>query len=437
MQVSIESTGALDRRMTVQFPPERVQAEVQKRLGRLARNVRIDGFRPGKVPLKVVQQRFGPGVYQEVLGEVLEQSFHEALVQEGLYPAGGPSIEPKLVEPGQPIEYVASFQVFPEVAVADLSDVAIERPQAEITEADVDRVIESLRQQRRVYEPVQRPAENGDRMVLDFEGTVDGQPFEGGKAQGFAVEIGAGRLLPGFESQLPGLEVGAGKTIDVPFPDDYPAESLKGRTAQFALKVLSVEAPELPEVDAAFVNSFGVADGSAESLRAEVRSNMSRELTKNIRGRVKRQVMDALVARHDFELPRAPVEDETRRLREETERRLQSGGNTGSLPDSLFTEEAARRVRLGLVIRAIVRREQMTVDTGRVEAELDSLAQTYEDGDEVKQYYRANREAMAELEAMVMEEQVVDWVLAQARVTDQPQSFESLMNPGSSTTESA
>jgi trigger factor len=429
MQVSVEATGSLDRRMTVQFPPDRIDSEVEKRLRALTRRVRIDGFRPGKVPLKVVQQRYGAGVYKEVLGEALQQSYREAIDEQGLVPAGGPSIEPKVIEPGRPIEYVASFQVFPEVTVADLSDAEIERPVAGIETADVDRVIESLRRQQRAWRAVERPAADGDRVTLDFTGTLNGDSFDGGTAEGFAVEIGAGRLLPGFESQLVGVESGTAKTIDVTFPDDYPAERLKGQTAQFALEIRKVEEPRLPEVDEDFARTYGIADGDVEKLREEVRANMSRELGQNVKGRVKKQVMDALLARHDFELPKALVRGEIDRLRTEAENRFGGAEKSQPLPDAMFEEEAQRRVRLGLIVRAIVEAEGIEVDPGRVEAELDSLAGTYEDAEEVKRYYRSHPQALASLESLVLEDQVVDWVLSRARVTDRQSSFDLLMNP--------
>lgn len=435
MQVSVEATGALDRRMTVQFPPDRVDTEVEKRLRALTRRVRIDGFRPGKVPLKIVQQRYGSGVYQEVLGEMLQQSYREAIEQQGLVPAGGPSIEPKMMEPGKPIEYVASFQVFPEVAVAELADVEIERPVAEITTADVDRVIESLRRQRREWFEVPRAAAEGDRVTLDFTGTLNGEAFDGGQAEGFAVEVGAGRLLKEFESQLVGLQAGTESAIDVTFPEDYPGDHLKGQTVRFALKVHKVEESRLPEVDADFARAFGVEDGDVERLRAEVRDNMSRELAQNIKGRVKKQVMDALVARHDFELPQALVKGEIDRLRKETEERFGGASRAQPLPDALFDEEARRRVRLGLVIRAIIDAQKLELDRARVEVELDTLAQTYEQPDEVKRHYRSHPQTMASLESLVIEDQVVDWVLARAEVTDKQGSFDALMNPSKETNE--
>ncbi|MGM0553063.1 MAG: trigger factor [Pseudomonadota bacterium] len=435
MQVSVEATGSLERKLTIQVPPERVNDEVDSRLKSLAKRVRLDGFRPGKVPLKVVRQRYGSGVFQEVLSEVLQQSYREAVQQEGLEPAGNPSIEPKDVEEGQPIEFVASFQVFPEVEVADFSDVEIERPVAEVDDADIDRVVESLRAQHKTWEAVERAAAEGDRVTLDFVGTLNGEEFEGGKAEGFMVEIGAGRLLPEFENQLVGLKAGEEKTIDVTFPEDYPAENLKGQTVQFALTINQVEAPVLPEVDEEFAKKFGIEDGSVEKLRADVRSNMERELRQALKSRVKQQVLEAVVAKHGFDLPDALVRAEINRLREEAEQRFGGAEKTQPLPDSLFEDEAQRRVRLGLALRAIVDQKEFTVDAERAERELDEMAQTYEDPEEVKQYYRSNPEAKSNLESVVLEDQVVDWVVDQARVTDKKTTFQDVMNPNKESTE--
>lgn len=431
MHVSVEVTGNLDRKMTVQLPPERVQSEVDKRLKALAKRVRLDGFRPGKVPFKVVQQRYGIGVFQEVLGEVVQETFQQAIVEQGLLPAEKPSIKPKAMAPGEMIEYEASFQVFPEIVVADLADITIERPVAEIEDADVDRVIESLRKQQQTWHEVTRAVAEGDRVTLDFTGSVDGEAFEGGKAEGFVVEVGAGRLLPGFESQLPGLEPGSQTTIDVQFPDDYPAEHLRAKTAQFVLTVHKVEEARLPEVDAEFVRAYGLEDGEIAHLREEVRANMSRELEQNIKGRVKRQVMDALAQKHVFDLPEALVKMEIQRLRTETENRFGRAEAQQPLPDSMFDQEARRRVRLGLVIRAVVDAEKIIVDPARVQQELDRLAQTYDDPESVKRYYRSQPQAMSGLESMVLEDQVVEWVMSRVQVTDKPGTFERLMSGAS------
>ncbi|WP_026279296.1 MULTISPECIES: trigger factor [unclassified Thioalkalivibrio] len=435
MQVSVEATGNLERKMTIQVPSERVDTEVDNRLKSLAKRVKLDGFRPGKVPLKVVRQRYGTGVYQEVLSEVLQESYREAVQQEGLEPAGNPSIEPTSLEGGDAIEFTASFQVFPEVQVADFADVEIERPKAEVADEDIDRVIDSLREQNKEWAEVKRKAKKGDRVTLDFVGTLNGEEFEGGKAEDFQVEVGAGRLIESFEKQLKGVKAGEEPTIDVTFPEDYPAENLKGQTAQFALTIKQVEGPKLPEVDEEFAKKFGIEDGSVEKLRADVRSNMERELRQALKGRVKQQVLEAVVDKHDFDLPDALVKSEINRLREEAEKRFGGAEQTQPLPDSLFEDEAKRRVRLGLALRAIIDQKGFEVDAERVERDLEEMAATYEDPEEVKNYYRSNPQAKSNLESLVLEDQVVDWVVEQAKVTEKETSFQDVMNPNKESTE--
>ncbi|AKJ95733.1 trigger factor [Thioalkalivibrio versutus] len=435
MQVSVEATGNLERKMTIQVPSERIDTEVDNRLKSLAKRVKLDGFRPGKVPLKVVRQRYGTGVYQEVLSEVLQESYREAVQQEGLEPAGNPSIEPTNLEGTDAIEFTASFQVFPEVQVADFSGVEIERPVAEVGDEDIDRVIDSLREQNKEWAEVKRKAKKGDRVTLDFVGSLNGEEFEGGKADDFQIELGAGRLIEDFEKQLKGVKTGEEPTIDVTFPDDYPAENLKGQTAQFALTIKQVEGPKLPEVDEEFAKKFGIEDGSVEKLRADVRSNMERELRQALKGRVKQQVLEAVVDKHDFDLPEALVKSEVNRLREEAEKRFGGAQQTQPLPDSLFEEEAKRRVRLGLALRAIIEQKGFEVDAERVERDLEEMAATYEDPEEVKQYYRSNPQAKSNLESLVLEDQVVDWVLEQGKVTEKETSFQDVMNPNKESTE--
>ncbi|WP_026329835.1 trigger factor [Thioalkalivibrio sp. ALE12] len=435
MQVSVEATGNLERKMTIQVPSERVDTEVDNRLKSLAKRVKLDGFRPGKVPLKVVRQRYGTGVYQEVLSEVLQESYREAVQQEGLEPAGNPSIEPTSLEGGDAIEFTASFQVFPEVQVADFADVEIERPKAEVADEDIDRVIDSLREQNKEWAEVKRKAKKGDRVTLDFVGTLNGEEFDGGKAEDFQVEVGAGRLIESFEKQLKGVKAGEEPTIDVTFPEDYPAENLKGQTAQFALTIKQVEGPKLPEVDEEFAKKFGIEDGSVEKLRADVRSNMERELRQALKGRVKQQVLEAVVDKHDFDLPDALVKSEINRLREEAEKRFGGAEQTQPLPDSLFEDEAKRRVRLGLALRAIIDQKGFEVDAERVERDLEEMAATYEDPEEVKNYYRSNPQAKSNLESLVLEDQVVDWVVEQAKVTEKETSFQDVMNPNKESTE--
>lgn len=429
MQVSVETVSNLQRRMTVQVPAERIEQEVDRRLKSLMKRVRIDGFRPGKVPLKVVQQRYGAGVFQEVVGEVVQSTYQEAIAQEQLQPAGGPSIEPKVMEQGKGLEYIATFEVFPKVEPADLSQVAVERPKVTITDEDVDKVIETLRRQHKTFVAVDRPARDGDQVVVDFEGSLDGEPFEGGKAEAAPVELGAGQMLAAFEEQLAGLRPGEEKTLDVPFPEDYPTGHLAGKTAQFAIKVHEVKEPSLPAVDEDFAKAFGIEEGGVEKLREEVRANMEREVEQSVKNRVKGQVMDAIYKAHDLELPEALIKDEIGRLREQAAARFGGQVQGQNLPDELFTEEARRRVSLGLIIRELVSANDLSVDPDKVQAALETMAAGYEEPKQVVDYYRTNPQAMSGLEAMVLEEQVVDWVVAQGSVTEKPMSFDELMNP--------
>lgn len=428
MQVSVESLSSLERRMTVQVPAERVQDEVDRRLQSLTKRVRIDGFRPGKVPFKVVKKRYGDGVYQEVVSELLQTSYHEALTQEKIVPAGAPEIEPRSMEAGQALEYVATFEVFPEVEPADMNGVAIQRPQVEVSDADVDRVIDSLRRQRREWDDVERPAADGDQVVLDFEGTIDGEPFDGNKGEDMAIELGAGRMIPGFEEQLEGVQPGEEKSIQVTFPQDYPAGNLAGREAVFSIRVKHVREGRLPEVDEDFARAFGIDEGGVEKLREEVRGNMEREMNQAVKARVKDQVMDALLERNPIEVPESLLKEEVNRLKEQAQGRYGTAPQ-GEEADEGYRDEARRRVILGLVIREIVRRQEIQVDPERVQAELESMASSYQDPQQVISYYRSNKQAMETLEAMVLEQQVVDWVLEQCQVSDEPTTFDALMNP--------
>ncbi len=430
MQVSVESTSNIERVLTVQVPAERIDTEVAARLQRLKNQVRLDGFRPGKVPLKVVKQRYGNSVYSEVLGEVMQSSFEEAVTQEQLKPAGAPSIEPISVQPGEALEYKATFEVYPEIELADMSDVQITRPVVEIESADVDKMIEKLREQRRNWEPVERAAAEGDQVVIDFTGYIDGEAFEGGQGQDMPVVLGEGQMIPGFEEQLLGVKAGDEKSIEVTFPEDYHAEKLAGKAARFEIKVKAVNEARLPEIDDEFCKQFGVEEGGIERLREEIKANMERELNQAIKGKLKQQAMDALLEKHDVEVPKSLVKEEINRLKQQA---AQSSGqqDLSAMPDEIFEDEAKRRVSLGLIVGQVIKDHDLKLDQDRVEAALDELASSYEDSEQVKQYYRSNRDQMSMLEAMVLEEQVVDWVVSQAQVSEDKQSFDDLMNPKS------
>ncbi|MEJ2629974.1 MAG: trigger factor [Acidihalobacter sp.] len=429
MQVSIESTGSLERKMIVRVPVERIDTEVQKRLRTMSKRIKVDGFRPGKVPLKLVQQRYGSEVYQDVVGEVMQSSFREAVLQEELALAGSPQIELNSPQQDGELEYVATFEVYPQIELKSLAELSVTRPVAEVTDADVDKMFETLRKQRRTWEAAGRAAQDGDQVVMDFKGMLDGEPFEGGSAENHSLVLGEGRLIESFESQLRGLSVGDEKTLDVTFPESYHAKDLAGQTVQFEIKVKQVDAPNLPEVDDEFAKAFGVSEGGVEGLRVEVRGNMERELKQALKERLKTQVMDALYAANEVELPAALVKDEIGRMRAQVGEAMSEEARA-NLPDNLFEEQARRRVSLGLIIGELVRAEKVELDSVRVDETLQGLAAGYEEPEQVVRYYRGNREAMASVEALVLEDQVMDHVAAQAQVAEEQRSFDQVMNPG-------
>ncbi len=415
--------------MTVQVPAERVSEAVDARLKSLRGRVRINGFRPGKVPLKIVKQQYGASVFQDVLSEMLQSSFQEAVAQEKLQPAGAPTIEPINVKQGEPLEYKATFEVYPEIEVADVSSLEVTRYEADIEESDIDKMIENLRKQRQTWEPVERASKEGDQIVIDFTGYIGDEAFEGGQASDLPVLIGEGRMIPEFENQLVGLSAGEEKEITVTFPEDYHVKDLAGKEARFEVKVKEVQEARLPEIDDDFLKAFGVEEGGIEKLRADIRDNMARELKAKIKSKIKNQVMDGLIELHPIELPKALVAEETRRMRQQAMANTPQADES-MFPDELFREEAERRVALGLIVGEIIKVKEIELDRDRVEAELDDLAASYEDAEEVKSYYRSNPGQMAMLEAMVLEDQVVDWVLENARVTDEKQSFDDIMETG-------
>lgn len=431
MQVSLETTSGLERRLTVGVPAEQVENEVQKRLQQAARTVSIKGFRKGKVPLSVVKQRFGAGVRQEVVGEVISRSFYEAAVKENVKPAGQPSIEPKQLEAGKDLEYVATFEVYPSVALSDLSAFEIKRDKAQVTEADIDNMIAVLRKHQAAWTAVDRAAQNDDQVNINFVGTKDGVEFAGGKADNQNLVLGSGSMIPGFEEGIVGLKAGEQKTIEVTFPEDYQSEELKGAKAEFSITVNSVSEAELPELNEDFFKKFGVEQGGLEQFRKDVAANMSRELNNALKAKVKVQVMDALLAAHTVDVPKALVANEIEVLRNQMMQRF--GGQRQNfdikslLPDTMFEEEAKRRVSLGLIVGEIVKTAQLKPETERVNALIAEIASTYQEPEEVVQYYNSNRELMAGVESAALEDQVVDHILAGAKVSDEETTYEEIM----------
>ena len=432
MQVSVEPAEGLKRRMTVAVEEDRIDQVVQGKLKDMSRTVKLKGFRKGKVPLKVIQQHYGAQVRQEVIGDVLQSSFYEAVEQENLRPAGAPDFEPKHMEPGKGLEYVATFEVYPEIELADLSKETVIKPVAEITDADVDEMIETIRRQNMTWEEVDRPAEEGDRVTVDFRGTIDGEPFEGGEGQDMEVVIGEGRLIAGFEDGLKGARAGDELTLDLTFPEDYHARELAGKPVQFAIKVKKVEAPKLPEVDAEFAKMLGVEDGDLDKMREEIRASMQQELDSKLQTRLKEEVMEVLLRSHDFPVPEALVEQEGQVLARQMQENFARQGLKAEdlkLDPAMFRDQAWRRVKLGLLLAEIVKANDIKVDPERVKARVEEIAAPYEHPEEVVKWYYADPRRLGEVESLVYEDQVVDWVLEHAKVEEKSHTFNEIMNP--------
>ena len=432
MQVSIETTSGLERKLSIGVPAERVDNEVIARLKKAAGNVRIDGFRRGKVPMKVLKQRFGAGIRQEVIGEVMSQTFYEAVNQEKLRPAGQPSIEPKNMQEGADLEYVATFEVFPEIELKDTSVISIEKPIADVADADVAEMIETFRKQQGTWEVVERAAQNEDQLTIDYVGTKDGEAFAGGTAEQQKLVLGSGRMIPGFEDGLIGAVAGDEKTLALTFPEDYHAEELKGAAVEFKVTVHSVAEQKLAELNEEFFTKYGVKDGGEEAFRREIRANMERELKNAAKSKVKNDVMDALLELHiDMQVPNALVDQEIQALRGQM---LQQFGGAASkldvkslLPDDMFSEQAARRVRLGLLLNELVTKFEVKADAEKVRVVVEEMASTYEDAQEVIDYYYNNQQLLQQVEAMVVEDEAVDKLLNGAKVTEKPSSYSELM----------
>lgn len=437
MMVSVETLPGLERRIEVSVPATRVRQQVDARLLKVSRTVRIKGFRPGKAPIHVVRKHYGREVREEVVSDLIRETFAEALRQEKLQPAGGPRIEPQKTGEPDDLRYTATFEVYPQVELKDVGEIRLTRPVAAVADGDVDAMIESLRRQRPNWIDVTRACKDGDRITIDFEGRIDGEPFEGGKSENLVVTLGAGRLLPDFEQGVRGAAAGESREFDLRFPDDYAAKHLAGRTARFQAAVRKVEESVLPELDAAFCEAFGVTEGGVPALRAEVRENMERELAQAVHARLKAQVMDQLLAANPIALPRALVDSEIRDMQLELLRRSGSRDPRQLPPREQFEAGARRRVALGLILNELIRRAGIQADAGQVQRRLDELVATYADPDEARRQYLQNDAATRQLQMSVLEDQAVDWVVKTAKVTDQPGSFKDIMNFGAETASDA
>jgi trigger factor len=426
MQFTVSAGEGLTRRIEVAIPHTRVAGQVDRKLRELSRTARIRGFRPGKVPLPILKQQYGAQVHGDTVTELIRETFAEAIDKEKLRPAGGPRIEPISLEPGADLKYAAVFEVMPEVTVKPVNDLAVERPTVEVTEADVDAMIESMRRQRVDYREVEREARKGDRVTVDFQGRLDGTPFPGGEGKDTPFVLGSGRAIADFENALLGMKAGESKTVPVSFPENYAARELAGKTTEFDLAVKRVEEEVLPEVDLAFAESFGITEGGVEKLREEVRASMEREAAEAIRTRLKTQVFDALARENPVQLPTALVDEQVQELQYDYLRRIGAKDASQMPPREPFEESARRRVLLGLLVGEIVRRENIAVDRERVNDRLNELASAYPNADEVRRAYLQNPQALRQIETGVLEDQVVDWVVGQAKVTDRPIGFAEL-----------
>jgi len=424
MQVSVEAGDGLVRQIRVELPADQIEQEIDNRLRELARSARLPGFRPGKVPMKILRQRFGDSVRGEVFSEQVQSSFPRAVVEAELRPAGMPEIEADIDQATRRYGYVAKFEVLPEIELGSLAGKSVTRPVAEVNDADVDKMIERLREQRKTWETVERAAAEGDQVKISFQGTLDGEPFPGGSAEDVTLEFGSGRMIPGFEEQLTGASAGDERVVEVTFPEQYQNRDLAGKPARFEVQVKEVQEALLPQVDADFVSAFGIADGDLDRFRADVRGNMERELRERIKAKVKNQVMDVLIEANPVDLPDALISQEIEVLKEQT--RQSVGGGAFELPDELFADSARRRVALGLIVAEVVKRHNLKADEDKVRAAVQELASTYDDPQAVVDYYYGDRQRLSSVESLVLEDEVVDHVLGEVEVVEQPSAFDEL-----------
>ena len=440
MATAVENLGKLERRLTLSFPLSDVRTEVEKRLKKQAKTARAPGFRPGKVPLKMVAAQYGYQIESDVLNDKVGQAFNDAANEAQLRVAGMPKIEPKQDAPEGMLAFDATFEVYPEVTLPDLSNIEIETVKTDVTDAEIDKTIDILRKQRVHYhtkgeagehgdggEPV---AANGDRVTVDFVGVIDGVEFPGGKAEDYAFVLGEGRMLPEFEAATVGLKVGESKTFPLAFPEDYHGKDVAGKTAEFTITLKKLEWAHLPEVDAEFAKSLGIEDGSIEKMREDIKVNLEREVNARIKARNKEAVMDALVKHTEMDVPKVMIEQDSQRLAEQTRQDMaQRGMDVKSLPfpADLFATKAERRVRLGLILSQLVSENNLQATQEQVKAQIEDFSQSYEDPKEVLKYYYSDRRRLGEVEALVLEENVVNYVLGKAKVTTKDIAFDELM----------
>ncbi len=434
MQVSVETTSGLGRKMTIQVPAQKIDVEFDKRIKDIAKQVKIDGFRPGKVPMQVIKQRYADRIKAEVAQEVMQSSLFEALKEQEITPAGMPQVEPGNVEAGQDFQYIATFEVFPEVTVEELDGAAVKQVAASVADSDVDNMLDKLRAQHKDWVVCERESQEGDKIDIDFEGFIDGVAFEGGKASHFELELGSKSMIPGFEEGLVGLKAGDEKDLMVTFPENYGKEELQGKEACFKIKLHKVTEGQLPEIDEVFIKKFESKASDAEGFKAEIKLNMTRELNKQILQTNKDNVFTAILEKNAFDLPKALIDREVGQLKQDMVRRV-FGNNQPkdmkmpNLPDDMFIDQAKRRVQLGLIISEYVKKHQLKATPERVEAWLKVHAEGYDNPEEVIKWYQSSKDRMTEVEAVVVEDQVMEKMLESAKVEAVEETYDSVMNP--------
>lgn len=430
MQVSVETTSPIERVLTISVPAARVDEKVSSEVAKTAKTIRIDGFRKGKVPVSVVKKRYGQGIRMDAVEQIMRDAYVEAIQKESIQPAGMPSIEPKNFAEGADLEFVVKIEVYPEVTLADNASIKVDRVVSDVTDADVDVMLETLRKQNAEWTAVERVSADGDQVTIDFVGYLGDEAFEGGAAQAHKLVLGSNTMIPGFESGVIGAKAGEERTISVTFPDDYQAENLKGKEATFKITVSEVAEQILPELDDAFVVKFGLADATIDALRVEVRKNMERELNQAIKAKLKNALFDGLLSINEVEVPSALIDQEVDALRKQAASQFGGEGfDASQLPAELFQDEAKKRAKLGLLISEVIKKDELKVDDDRVRAFLEDMAQAYQEPQQVIDFYLKNKEQMSQVQSAVLEEQVVDKLLESAQVTEVTLGYEDAIKP--------
>ncbi|ETI61911.1 trigger factor [Marinomonas profundimaris] len=430
MQVSVETTSSIERVLTISVPAARVDEKVSSEVAKTAKTISIDGFRKGKVPVSVVKKRYGQGIRMDAVEQIMRDAYVEAIQKESIQPAGMPSIEPKNFAEGSDLEFVVKVEVYPEVALADNAAIKVDRVVSDVTDADVDTMLETLRKQNAEWTAVERASADGDQVTIDFVGYLGDEAFEGGAAQAHKLVLGSNTMIPGFETGIVGAKAGEERTISVTFPDDYQAENLKGQEASFKITVSEVAEQVLPELDDAFVEKFGLEEATIAALRAEVRKNMERELNQAVKAKLKNALFDGLLSINEVEVPSALVDQEVDALRKQAASQFGGEGfDASQLPAELFQEEATKRAKLGLLISEVIKQDDLKVDDDRVRAFLEDMAQAYQEPQQVIDFYLKNKEQLSQVQSAVLEEQVVDKLLESAQVTEVTLGYEDAIKP--------